>query len=167
METLRVLEEEMKGLAVRSPIDGVIVSWDVEKELIHRPVQRGQILMKVVNPAGDWELVLKVPELDMGFVNEARRSIGEDLPVEYVTATNPGTTRQGKVKEYHRTAEVRDEEGNTVLVRVGIDKQELGDDLVPGATVTSKVHVGRASIGYATFHSLFSWVQKNILFRFF
>jgi multidrug efflux pump subunit AcrA (membrane-fusion protein)/transcriptional regulator with GAF, ATPase, and Fis domain len=167
IETLKVLEEETKGLAVRSPIDGVIVSWDVEKELIHRPVQRGQILMKVVNPAGDWELVLKVPELDMGFVNEARRTIGEELPVEYVTATNPGTTRQGKVKEYHRTAEVRDEEGNTVLVRVGIDKQELGDDLVPGATVTSKVHVGRASIGYATFHSLFSWVQKNILFRFF
>jgi hypothetical protein len=74
-------------------------------------------------------------------------------------------TLTGKVKEIGRTAEVHGEEGNTVLVRVAIDKNDLPTEPRPGATVTAKIRVGRASIGYVWFHDLISFVQSKILFK--
>ena len=90
----------------------------------------------------------------------------EHLPVKYITATNPGATHEGTVKDIHRSAEVRGEEGNTVLIRVAIDKSEL-TDLRPGATVTAKVYCGREPIGYVWFHDLVSFWQSKVWFRIF
>jgi multidrug efflux pump subunit AcrA (membrane-fusion protein) len=164
---LELLREEVKNLTVRSPIDGQIVTWQVRETLINRPVEKGQVMMRVVEPRGDWELELMVPENQMGYVNDARAKLakGEDLKVDYITAANPGTTYHGKIKEVHRTAEVRGEEGNTVIVRVAIDKADLDSEPRAGAAVTAKVYAGRSSIGYAWFHDLISFFQSKILFR--
>jgi multidrug efflux pump subunit AcrA (membrane-fusion protein) len=164
---LTLVQKDLDQLIVRSPIDGQIATWQVRELLIHRPVEKGQILMQVVEPNSDWELELLLPEQDMGYLNEGRRELGEKLSVSYIAATDPGATHQGTVKEVARTAEVRGEEGNTVLVRVAIDKQDLKTEPRPGATVTGKIYVGRASIGYVWFHDLISFVQRKILFPFF
>ncbi len=164
---VELLEEDKKNLTVRSPIDGQVVTWQVFDQLIGRPVEKGQVLMQLIEPQGDWEVEVQMPEDRMGYINDAQAAMGDALRVKYITATNPGTTHLGTVKEIHRTAEVRGEEGNTVLIRVAIDKSDLGKDLRPGATVTAKVYCGRASIGYTWFHDLISFVQTKILFRIF
>jgi multidrug efflux pump subunit AcrA (membrane-fusion protein) len=153
-------------LDVVSPIDGQMVTWQVRDVLMNRPVQQGQILMEIVEPQGNWELEVQMPEDRMGFVTDAQAEFGQALPVKYITATNPGVTHQGTVKEVHRTAEIRGEEGNTVLVRVAIDKKEL-PDLRDGASVTAKIYCGRASLGYVWLHDLVSFVQSKVLFRIF
>jgi multidrug efflux pump subunit AcrA (membrane-fusion protein) len=163
---LKLLEYKKQQLIVTSPVDGQVTTWKVYTELINRPVQQGNRLMTIVEPQGDWELEVQMPEDRMGFINDAQAALGQDLPVKYITATNPGVTHIGSVKEVHRSAEVRGEEGNTVLVRVAIDKNDVPDRR-PGATVTAKVHCGRRSIGYAWFHDLVSFVQAKILFRVF
>jgi hypothetical protein len=160
------LHKKKKQLIVTSPIDGQITTWQVREMLMHRPVTRGQIVMSVVEPRGDWELELQMPENRLGFINEAQATIGPDLPVEYITATNPGATHKGVIKEVHRSAEVRGEEGNTVLIRVAIDKNDVPDRR-PGSSVTAQVYCGRTSIGYDWFHDLVSWVQAKVLFRIF
>jgi len=165
-EQLQLYEYKKSQLTVTSPVDGQVVTWQVYELLIFRPVQQGQILMTVVEPAGEWELEVQMPEDRMGYIEDARAKLGDDLLVKYITATNPGVTHLGKVKEVHRSAEVRGEEGNTVLLRVAINKDEL-PDLRPGATVTAKVYCGRSSIGYAYFHDLISFVQSKVLFRLF
>jgi multidrug efflux pump subunit AcrA (membrane-fusion protein) len=164
---LTLLREEVKNLTVRSPIDGQIVTWQVRELLINRPVEKGQVVMRVVEPRGEWELELLVPENQMGYVNQARAKLakGEDLKVDYITAADPGTTYHGTIKEMHRTAEVRGEDGNTVIARVAINKQDLDTEPRPGAAVTGKIYAGRSSIGYAWFHDLISFVQSKILFR--
>jgi hypothetical protein len=139
----------------------------VRELLIHRPVEKGQILMQVVEPNSDWELELLLPEQDMGYLNEGRRELGEHLPVTFKPASDPGATYEGKIKEVARTAEVRGEEGNTVLVRVAFNKKDLATEPRPGATVNGKIYVGRASIGYVWFHDLISFVQRKIIFPFF
>ncbi|HEX3724851.1 MAG TPA: HlyD family secretion protein, partial [Pirellulales bacterium] len=146
--------------------DGQMVTWQVRDVLMNRPVQQGQILMEIVEPQGNWELEVQMPEDRMGFVTDAQAEFGQALPVKYITATNPGVTHQGTVKEVHRTAEIRGEEGNTVLVRVAIDKKEL-PDLRDGASVTAKIYCGRASLGYVWLHDLVSFVQSKVLFRIF
>jgi multidrug efflux pump subunit AcrA (membrane-fusion protein) len=163
-EQLRLLEEQKDQLLIKSPVDGVVTTWKARDLLMRRPVQKGQVLLTVVEPQGDWELELQMPENDMGYIANAQAELGPELPVEYITVARPGTTLRGTLKEVHNSAEVRGEEGNTVLIRVAIDKNDvpLRRD---GAEVTARVHCGRAAIGYVWFHDLVTFVQKT-LFRF-
>jgi hypothetical protein len=88
------------------------------------------------------------------------------LEVSYILATEPGKTRYGKVTEIHRSAEIRGDEGNTVLIKVAIDKSDVPDPR-PGATVTAQVYCGRRSLGYVLLHDVVAFIQSRILFRYF
>ena len=60
-------------------------------------------------------------------------------------------------------AEVRGEEGNTVLVRVEVDKDTL-PHLHDQTTVTAKLYCGKRSLGYTWFCDLIETVQAKVLF---
>lgn len=51
----------------------------------------------------------------------------DHLRVSYILATEPGKTRYGTVKEIETSADVRGDEGNTVLIKVAINKEDLPD----------------------------------------
>ena len=85
------------------------------------------------------------------------------MPVTFVLSTHPGREFTGRVVEVERSAEVRGEEGNTVLLRVAIDKKEL-PELHSETTVTARVHCGRRSLGFVWFHDLIEAAQSKILF---
>jgi multidrug efflux pump subunit AcrA (membrane-fusion protein) len=163
-QQLAILREEQKDLLVKSPIDGQVITWDVENKLKSRHVKRGQVMMQVADPNGPWELEVLMPEDRMGHIAQARHDLGDPLTLKYILATDPDTEHVGKVTEIHSAAEVRGEEGNTVVLRVDIDKNDL-KDLRPGATVTARVYCGRRAIGYVWFHDLIDWVYSKILFR--
>jgi multidrug efflux pump subunit AcrA (membrane-fusion protein) len=164
---LALKKEKSRELTIVSPIDGEVITWQLRELLLGRPVQQGQILMRVADPAKDWELEIHMPEDRMGHIANARREIAPDLKVTYILATNPGTSYEGKIKEVHRSAEVRGDEGNTVLVRVAIAPEDRAQFVSPrpGATVTGKIYCGRASIGYVWFHDLIAGIHK-VIFKF-
>lgn len=160
-------EEKSKDLHVLSPADGIVVTWDLYNLLISRPVQRGQVLMRIADPTGPWQLELQMPENRIGHIVKAQSELGPELDVEYIVATEPDRRHHGKVKEIHGSAEVRGDEGNTVLIKVGgVEKAEL-PDLRPGATVTGKVYCGRRAVGYVWLHDFFAYIQSRIFFRWF
>jgi hypothetical protein len=280
---LELYTTEQAELQVTSPIDGVVITWDLHNRLIKRPVQKGQELLRVADPSGPWWIELRVPEQRIGHIvaeqekkydaareklrtllreetraklgeaasdedvekavdialagvpdeklhdqilgifrqrldnelqqilkdvtdepmraklgevlrqptyDEARAKLKEILPdvadgelaarlrslpneesddqlkVSYILATEPGTTHYGTVVEIHRSAEIRGDEGNTVLVKVAIDKSEL-PDLRPGAGVTAKVYCGRRALGFVLFQDVIAFIQSRILFRYF
>ena len=171
LEAQRKLYETKKlDLAVRSPIEGVIVTWQVRDRLMLRPVEKGQVLLNVADKTGPWELEIHLPDDRLGHVNRAyaeTRAAGRELEVDYILATDPGTRHIGTVKEIHEQAEVRGEQGNTVLLRITIDpsrheKEELG----AGASVTARINCGKRPLGYVIFHDLVAFIQQHILFRF-
>ena len=171
LEAQRKLYETKKlDLAVRSPIEGVIVTWQVRDRLMLRPVEKGQVLLNVADKTGPWELEIHLPDDRLGHVNRAyaeARAAGRELEVDYILATDPGTRHIGTVKEIHEQAEVRGEQGNTVLLRITIDpsrheKEELG----AGASVTARINCGKRPLGYVIFHDLVAFIQQHILFRF-
>ena len=170
LEQQRKLYDTKKhDLEVRSPIDGVIVTWQVRDRLTLRPVEKGQSLMSIADKTGPWELEVHMPDDRLGHVNRAAleaKQAGRELTVDYILATDPGTRHYGLVKEIHEQAEVRGEAGNTVLVRVTIDperheKEELG----AGASVTARIACGKRSLGYVWFHDVLAFIQTQILFR--
>jgi hypothetical protein len=170
LEQQRKLYDTKKhDLEVCSPIDGVIVTWQVRDRLMLRPVEKGQSLMSIADKTGPWELEVHMPDDRVGHINRAAlaaKQAGRELTVDYILATDPGTRHYGSVKEIHEQAEVRGEAGNTVLVRVTIDperheKEELG----AGATVTARIACGKRPLGYVWFHDVLAFIQSQILFR--
>ena len=133
-------------------------------------LQKGQVLLNVADKTGPWELEIHLPDDRLGHVNRAyaeARAAGRELEVDYILATDPGTRHIGTVKEIHEQAEVRGEQGNTVLLRITIDpsrheKEELG----AGASVTARINCGKRPLGYVIFHDLVAFIQQHILFRF-
>lgn len=147
---LAVYEQQRSELDIRSPIDGVVVTWDVEETLRSRPIGRMQFLMEVVDPEGEWILELAMPEKNMGPIteliakNRAReeanakaegRPLDPDkttLPVKFMLANAPGKHFYGKIDHVQDRAEPRTDTGvsaaggtpggiNTVLIRVRLD----------------------------------------------
>jgi multidrug efflux pump subunit AcrA (membrane-fusion protein) len=189
----KLLQQKLDKLTIYSPIGGQVVSWKIQDRLMGRPVQPGDVLMKIADPNGDWELEVEMPENRMGHIADALDSIGGNsentaalaglsggeaatdgdnraLQVEYILASHPSQTHQGVVRaeDIEAIAEAHGEEGSTVTMRVQIDKQELEQSvgkLVPDVTVTARVNCGRRSIGYVWFHDLIAFVQSKVLFR--
>jgi multidrug efflux pump subunit AcrA (membrane-fusion protein) len=167
---LELLREEEAKLQIRSPIDGRVVTWNVRDRLLDRPVNRGENLLEVADPTKEWELEVQMPEKRMGHLAKAEALINDKLPVRFFLATNPSQQFQGKVEKIDRSAEVRGEEGNTVLLRVSFDQQELRRAVANpkiGAGATAKVACGKRAIGYVWFHDLVDFIRSKILFRFF
>jgi len=167
-EQQRLLDLKKDMLEITSPIDGRVVTWKLQEQLQGLPVSRGQMLMEVADPNGDWELEVTMPESRMGYVAEAWEKSGGDLRVAFILATHPANKLEGRVVEIHRSAEVRGDKGATVLLRVAFDQQTLRDvvsDPKIGAEATVKVYCGQESIGYVWLHDLIDFIRAKILFR--
>ena len=72
-----IQKAKVADLELHSPIDGQIVTWDLKNRLEGRPVQKGQDLLRVANPDGDWELDLHMPEDRMGHIDRAEKLAAE------------------------------------------------------------------------------------------
>jgi multidrug efflux pump subunit AcrA (membrane-fusion protein) len=171
-QKLGLYKRKQKELLVTAPSDGVVMTWELRDQLAGRPVGRGQFLMQVADPEGPWQLELRMPEDQVGHVLQSQREQKEKLKVTYILATDPGTERTGRVVEVHRAAEVRGEEGNTVLIKVTLDDApdaagdgQLADQHHAGAELTARVHCGRRCLGYVLFHDVIAFIQSRILFR--
>jgi hypothetical protein len=167
-----VFQAQIDALTVKSPIGGKVVTWDLKNRLEKRPVHRGDSLLRVANPDGDWEVELHMTDDRMGHIarqlNQLRDTSDPHLQVTYILATQPGAQHKGTVKEISLVANPEKEEGNIVLIRIKINKDDINqNDRLAGAAVSGKVHCGRRSLGYVWFHDLFAFIQTKIFFRFF
>jgi multidrug resistance efflux pump len=159
---LALVRQKQQQLTIVARERGQVVTWKVEDLLLHRPVQRGQGLLTLANPDGPWELELYLPERRIKHVQNGDYA-GREADVTFTLASHPGQTFRGRVVEVEQAAEVRGEEGNTVLVRVAVEKSEL-PPLHDQTTVTAKIHCGQTSLGYAWFCDLIETVQSKVLF---
>lgn len=159
---LDLYHRKKEQLTVRSPRPGQVVTWHVDDMLQERPVQKGQVLMSIVDPDGEWFLELDVAESDIRHVFES----GEPNPrlkVFFTLHTHPGREFEGQVVEIQRTAESRGPATGVVAVRVAVNEAEL-PELRSGTTVNARILCGSRSIGYVWFRDLIETVQTEVLF---
>lgn len=163
-EQLRLLRRKREQLNIHSPIAGEITTWDVEQLLRERPVRQGQILIDVADVTGPWELELQVPEDGIAHLLTAQEERGLALPVHYRLLAEPRTDRTAEVREVHFAAEIRGEEGNTVLTKAALTGDTL-PVLRPGAEATAKVYCGERALGYVWLHDAVDFFRTKIWFR--
>lgn len=159
---LEIIQRQRRSLVVRSPLAGRVLTWDLERLLAGRPVQRGELLMRVGDLDGPWLAELEVPDQRIGHVLNAARHQEGDLTVSFILGTNPARSYRATVTEIAETA-VPDSEGRpVVMVRVRVE--EPIPERHPGATVIARIHCGYRPLGYVWLHDLIDAVRARLLF---
>jgi multidrug efflux pump subunit AcrA (membrane-fusion protein) len=160
----QLLSERKENLLARSPIDGEVITWDLENLLTARPVAKGDILMTVADTEGPWVLELLLVDRRVGHLRDALRDLGDELDVSFMLATNPGVTVGGKIKKVAKSTIIDETYGLCLPVTADITESDI-DQLRPGAKVRAKIHCGRRCIGYVWLHEVFEFIQSRVLFR--
>ena len=166
-QKLELKRRQEAELLVTAPVGGVVATWQLEDLLLRRPVQKGQRLLTVQDPSGEWELELFLPEKRFRFVREtwetAQRE-GRPTEVEFILASHPETELKGTIVAIEPHADVFDPEaGNCVRMRAAIDKSQL-PDLRDGSLVSARVKCGEASLAYVLSQEALDTVQAKVAF---
>jgi multidrug efflux pump subunit AcrA (membrane-fusion protein) len=162
---LKLYAEKRRQCAVISPLDGEVTTWNAESLLENRPVRRGQVLVHVAATDGPWQLELRVPDDRSGRVVAAAAAATTPLRVTFSPATDPTAVGEGQVVEIQNSAELRGDDGNTVLVRAEIDASQAGRRA--GAEAVAHIHCGRRSVGYVWSKDVADFFRSKVLFRWF
>ncbi len=161
---LELKQKRAEELIVRSPVDGVIVSWEVERMLRSRPVQTGQVLMKVADLSRPLHIEVDMPEKREGHLDRYIEQMGADqLDVRYILASDPDQPLKGTLLTKHisRRAEESEEHGSVIKMRVMPDQESLANlKPSPGTRVTADIRCGRRASGFVFFHEVYEWLCK-------
>jgi len=161
---LEILKDRLDKLNVKAPIDGVVTTFQVEQLLINRPVQRGELLMEIMNPNGPWQLELDVEEKRMGHILSAAEKKGDlNLPVEFILATSNELAYEGEVTEISSRVNSSEESGSIVETYATFDKEEL-PLLRIGAEVSAKIDCGQRSLFYVLFGDVVETARRYFWF---
>ena len=162
---LALVQDKRERLTVTSPIDGIITSWDVKRQLQNRPVQAGAVLMEIADTNKAWEVELSMPENRSGKVDVARKRLEPGLRVTFILAGEPGTQYEGKIVDVADRSQVADDQKQTVKIRVALEagvSQQI--EKRPNMEVTARVFCGKKPLGWCWFHEAWEWLQKNVFF---
>jgi len=163
---VRLLEIRKSKLAVNSPIEGEVASWDPERTLGgNRPVRRGDRLIQIVKTGDKWYAELDVPGDQIAHLLDDHFQIRDDLEVRLTIASAPDIVLDAKIFDIARVAE-QNSETTYANVRVMVEFETEGDSFAnirPGTTVVANMNCGEVSVAYSLFHR----VLLAIRFRFF
>jgi multidrug efflux pump subunit AcrA (membrane-fusion protein) len=170
---LDLLDIETKKLVVTSSIAGRVLTWNVDRLLLARPVERGEVLIDVADLSADWQLELDVADDRIGHVLAAQQDLGDELTVRFrLSSTNRELpAAEGHVTEVSPRADVNNEPGASarpeVRVHVAFDVKQFDEserrELRPGVSARAEIECGRRRLGYVWFHDVWdaivSWVR--------
>lgn len=162
---LEIVNRRVAELTLRSPIAGQVVRWDLIRSLESRPVRQGQLLMKVVDPAGPWQLELRIPDRHVRHVLAAQAAAKESnrLPVRFLFRMSPRATYSATLDDVHLATDLDQDGELSTMGRVTLNPKAI-PDLRPGSSVIAKIDCGRRSLGYVWMRELLEFLQTRVLF---
>ncbi len=161
-QELLLLQQRREKLTVKSPAHGVIATFQLQQQLQHRPVQRGERLLQVMDDTGPWRLELEVSEYRMGHLLTAlEQSTDGTLPVEYVPATAVEKTYAATLTEVASRSNHSQEAGTIVEAYARLNPDDLPHRRI-GAEVTAKIECGQKSLGYVLFGDLVEFLRRKL-----
>lgn len=155
VEQKKLLDREQERLQLRSPIDGNVIAWEVDKYLENRPVRRGDTLLRIAALDQNWQIEATVVDWEAGYVTDAyqkRTELDKPHTVAFVISSSSGESQVGHVSQISDT--MRDVLGSQRLdLEVRPDKPIQRPRLGTSATV---------SIPCGEFPRWFVWTRSII-----
>ena len=161
-QELQIAQQQVEALTIRSPIAGELVDWQLRRQLLGRPVSRGDRLMTVVAPDSKFEVELFVPEKRMGHLLAAANQSPEPLTVSFTLASHPDQQILGQIIQIEPVLALHETEGNSARVLVEFENTQTNRDLLrTGTRVTARINCGSRSLGYVLFHELLETIVST------
>ena len=126
---LRQVEVDLGFATIRSPIDGVVVSRNVDLGQTVAASFQAPVLFSIAANLEEMEIWATVDEADIGRIRP-----GQEVP--FTVASYPGETLSGRVKEIRLAAQTV---SNVVTYTVVVTVSNAGGRLLPGMTATLRV----------------------------
>ena len=165
-EQLKIIELQMAAQTVASPIAGVVLTADLQRELEDRPVTQGTALLDVADVDGDWVLELKMPDRKVGELLKTQAESDQPLTVSFVRSSEPSVVYEGEVKTIDLSAKIDDEVGQILRLVAKVDAAELPAKNV-GMETVAYLHCGNKSYAYIWTREIVDFVNKHIVFPLF
>lgn len=180
-QQIKIIDEQLESMIIKSPLDGIVTTWEIDKNLRGRPVEIGQELIAVAATEGQYVLEVDIPDDDMGpilraqnrlerEIKEGKKKLGSRLPGYFVTATDPEHRYPGYVVRVGSKAELV-EQKHVVKLTMGFSDEVHQDFLKrnhefrPGAEVRARVDTGDARLAYVLLRDVVHVFYETILFR--
>ena len=144
---IELLQQQVENLEIRSPIDGIIVSGDLEK-VEGAPLEMGQTLYEV-GPLDEMLAEVAIPESEIQYVKEG-------MPVTLKLDSFPFQNWYGEIQKIHPRTEIVDDE-SVFIAKVRIENDELL--LRPGLNGTAKIRANSFPLGWNLFHRAWESVR--------
>jgi multidrug efflux pump subunit AcrA (membrane-fusion protein) len=166
---LQLLSERHDALTLRSPINGEVLTPDVENLLASRPVERGQSLLTIADVASGWELHAEVSQRDVGAIIAAQVAAAASDPPSVVPARfrlsgDVAATYDAHVAAVSAAvpleADGLEDAASPVNVRLAVSGAAPAAAR-PGMAASVRIECGEKSLGYVWFHdvaaTLYRW----------
>ena len=137
---ITILNQRLENLDVRSPIDGVVVTGDLEKT-VGVPLELGQTLFEIA-PLATMVAEVGVPESEADYVKPG-------MQVQLKFDSFPFQTFSAEIQRIHPRAEVVD---NDSVFVAEVVLQNAQGRLRPGMNGDAKVSTGWSPLGWNLFH---------------
>lgn len=135
-----LLNERLKNLEIRSPIDGLVVAGDLDKAE-GAPLEMGQTVFEVA-PLDRMLVEVAIEQSEIGYARPG-------MPVDIKLNAFPFRSWDGTVKSICPSTEIVNDKA-VFVAEVEIDNDEM--KLKPGMEGTAKVRADRACLGWSLFH---------------
>lgn len=162
-----ILARRRESLTLKSPIDGTVLTLDVQNLLQTRPVERGQVLFTVADTSAGWQLSAEVPQDRISQVVAAQQDGTANLPVRFRLAGETDQTYTGTLASISTAAvldtHTLDQESPTFEAQIVIDNDQ---QLLarPGMSAQARILCGKRSLGYVWLHDIWETVYRWLVF---
>jgi multidrug efflux pump subunit AcrA (membrane-fusion protein) len=161
---LTILNEISEQLSLYSPIDGQVITWDLQRQLANRVVNSGVRLMEIADNQGEWMIEIDLPIRRQGHIARALAAGDKEaLQVTFLSAADPSKKYTGSVVEIASDVSISDDNQQVIKVLVALENSDISIDQVR-SSVAAKVYCGQSSLGYLWFHDIWEFIQKQVLF---
>lgn len=162
-ENTKRLQAEIESTTLRSPIDGVVLTKDVDK---HQGefIQAGTPFSEVAS-MDIWNLRIDVDQRDIGKVG--RRLARGPIPVSYILYSQTAYTLEAKLtdpREISAAAEARETEHVFLITLPNVEIPEhMKGALRPGLTGRARIELGTRPLGWILGGRLWNWLQIKLI----
>lgn len=165
---MKLWELKRKYQIITSPIDGTVITSQLERRFQEAPVNPNLALVEIANLKGDWQVDIKIPQPKLGYVLAAFEEQNvETLDVEFKISTDPNLTLKGTLSRNDVENRAIPSDAGEAVVRgiVRMEKEELAkleNKLRSGAGTTVRVFCGTKSMGKAFFYQIFDFISMKL-----
>ena len=147
---MQLLRHRSGQLDVRSPLDGIVVSGDLQR-VQGAPLTVGQTLFEVA-PLSEMVVEVAVPEKEVTYVAAGRR-------VAVRLNAYPSTILDGVVRRVHPRSEIRNDD-SVFVAEVYLDNDS--ELLRPGMKGQAKIVGARRMLGWILLHDAWYWLAGRL-----